>query len=136
MNHTTILMVSQLENFVKLLATLVVFIIILVITYSTTRWIGSYQKTKFTGKNIEYIEGMRLTNNKYIQILRLGKEYVAVAVCKDTITFITKIDENDLVFDDNSQMSAKDSFSAVFAKLKDIKTGNQDGNSEDNKKDN
>lgn len=135
MRFNALFLTTQVENVLKLIAAFIVFVIVLMVTYMTTRWIGSYQKTQFSGKNIEYIEGMRLTNNKYIQILRIGQEYVAVAMCKDSITFLTKINKEDLIFDDEAHVSPQ-SFAALFDKVKNMKSLNKDENNGADKENN
>lgn len=135
MRFNALFLTTQVENVLKLIVAFIVFLIILIVTYMTTRWIGSYQKTQFSGKNIEYIEGMRLTNNKYIQILRIGQEYVAVAMCKDSITFLTKINREDLIFEDENHVSTQ-SFAALFDKVKNMKSLNKDENNGTDKEDN
>lgn len=135
MRFNALFLTTQVENVLKLIAAFIVFVIVLMVTYMTTRWIGSYQKTQFSGKNIEYIEGMRLTNNKYIQILRIGQEYVAVAMCKDSITFLTKINKEDLIFDDEANVSPQ-SFAALFDKVKNMKSLNKDENNGTDKENN
>ena len=127
-----IIMASQLENIMKFIAVLVAFIFVLGITYLTTRWIGGYQKNHFTGKNIEYIEGLRLDANKYIQIFRIGGEYVAFVSCKDSVTFLTKINKEDLMFDENGQIPKVQSFAEILEKLKNRKTSDKDETYEDN----
>lgn len=135
MRFNALFLTTQVENVLKLIAAFIVFVIVLMVTYMTTRWIGSYQKTQFSGKNIEYIEGMRLTNNKYIQILRIGQEYVAVAMCKDSITFLTKINKEDLIFDDEAHVSPQ-SFAVLFDKVKNMKSLNKDENNGTDKENN
>lgn len=132
MNVLMIMVASQGENILKLITALVVFIVVLGVTYWTTKWIGGYQKNHFTGKNIEYIEGLRLSSNKYIQIFRIGGEYVAFVSCKDGVTFLTKIDKEDLVFDENNQVSKTPSFMEIFENLKVRKTSDKDENNENN----
>ena len=73
-----------------------IFIFILVITYFTTRYIANYQKGKFGGKNIKVIESARLTTNKFLQIVQIGDEYFAIALGKDEVTFISKLDKDNL----------------------------------------
>ena len=135
MRFNALFLTTQVENVLKLIAAFIVFVIVLMVTYMTTRWIGSYQKTQFSGKNIEYIEGMRLTNNKYIQILRIGQEYVAVAMCKDSITFLTKINKEDLIFDDEAHVSPQ-SFAVLFDKVKNMKSLNKEENNGTDKENN
>lgn len=49
-----------------------------------------------SGTNVEVIETFRLSQNKLVQILRLGESYVAVAVCKDTVTVLREIPAEEL----------------------------------------
>lgn len=132
MNGSMIIMASQIENIMKFFAVLVAFVFVLVITYMTTKWIGGYQKNHFSGRNIEYIEGLRLDANKYIQIFKVGGEYVAFVSCKDSVTFLTKINKEDLILDDNSQMVNKQSFGDVLEKLINRRTSDKDEMNEDN----
>ena len=132
MNGSMIIMASQLENIMKFFAVLVAFIFVLAITYVTTKWIGGYQKNHFSGRNIEYIEGLRLDANKYIQIFKIGGEYVAFVSCKDSVTFLTKINEEDMVLDTGNEVSKVQSFSEIFEKLKNKKTSDKDEINEDN----
>ena len=132
MNGSMIIMASQIENIMKFIAVFVVFIFVLGITYMTTRWIGGYQKNHFTGKNIEYIEGLRLDANKYIQIFKIGGEYVAFVSCKDSVTFLTKVNKEDLIFDENGQMPKVQSFAELLEKFKKQKTSGKDETNEDN----
>jgi len=131
-NGSMIIMASQIENIMKFFAVLVAFVFVLVITYMTTKWIGGYQKNHFSGRNIEYIEGLRLDANKYIQIFKVGGEYVAFVSCKDSVTFLTKINKEDLILDDNSQMVNKQSFGDVLEKLINRRTSDKDEMNEDN----
>ena len=82
---------SRWEAFAQLLTLLVVFIFVLALTYFATRWAGNMQKTKMAGRNIQILETMRVSNTKYIQIIKIGSKCFAVAVCKDTITYLSEI---------------------------------------------
>lgn len=131
MNAPMLFMASQVQNIVRFLVTLVVFVLVLAVTYGTTRWIGKYQKNYQTGRNIKYIEGFRLSGNKYIQIVQIGKEYIAMAVCKDTVTFLTKIREEDIEPETQGETDIQPSFRAILARLKEAKTDSKDeGNNE------
>lgn len=131
MNGSMIIMASQTENIIKFISVVVMFIFVLGITVWTTKWIGGYQKSHFSGKNIEYIEGLRLDANKYIQIFRIGGEYVAFVSAKDNVTFLTKISKEDLVFDDN-QVTKTLSFAELLENLKNRKTSDKDEKNENN----
>ena len=48
--------------------------------------------------------------------MRGGQEYVAVAICKDTVSMLTEIPEQDLVFSDGSVSKAM-SFKDILDKV-------------------
>ena len=79
------------ESFVQFLTVLVLFCVVLAITYITTRWIANFQKTRQEGSNIQVLETCKIAPNAYIQIVKIGLRFVAVAVCKDTVRKIVEI---------------------------------------------
>ncbi len=92
-----ILTVSEkTDSYVQFMTILIIFVFVLFITWVVTKWIAGYQKGKSTNTNMEIIETFRLINGKYIQIIRVGQKYLAVAVCKDTVTMLTEIPEDEL----------------------------------------
>lgn len=91
-----LLYADRVDSIASFFTVLVIFIFILVITYFTTRYIANYQKGKFGGKNIKVIESARLTTNKFLQIVQIGDEYFAIALGKDEVTFISKLDKDNL----------------------------------------
>jgi len=70
---------------------LIIFVLVLGVTAYTTRWIANYQKQQNVNCNIEVIETTRISNNKYIQIVRVGETYKVIAVCKDTVTLLGEV---------------------------------------------
>lgn len=115
---------SRLEAFAQLIMLLVIFIFVLGLTYFATRWVASIQKTKLSGSNIHILETMRISNSKYIQIVKIGKKHFAIAVCKDTVTYLCEVDESDLIYSDNSTKISSESFKAVLEKFKKDKPDN------------
>lgn len=87
------------ESFVQFLTVLVLFCVVLAITYITTRWIANFQKTRQEGSNIQVLETCKIAPNAYIQIVKIGLRFVAVAVCKDTVTMIVELSEEELRFE-------------------------------------
>ena len=108
------------NSLLQFLTVIIIFVFVLWLTHFTTKWISNFQKTKAVGKNIESVEVFKITNNKYIQILRTGKEYIVIAVCKDTITLLNKINQEDIELMTNLSNEA-DSFGQVFERLKNLK---------------
>ncbi|MCM1057599.1 MAG: flagellar biosynthetic protein FliO [Firmicutes bacterium] len=92
----TILLTGRTDSYAQLITVLVVFVLVLGVTALVTKWAANYQKQQNVNLNVEVIETTRIANNKYIQILRLGETYVAVAVCKDTVTQLCEIPEEQL----------------------------------------
>lgn len=98
-----ILAVSErFDSYMQFITVLIIFLFVLLITYWVTRWTAGYQKSQTANANMEIIETIRLSGNKYVQIVRVGRKYLAVAICKDTVTMLTEIPEQDLVFSDNN----------------------------------
>ena len=99
-----------------LITVLVIFVFVIAITLFTTRYVANYQKGKNSGRNVEIIETTKIAQNKYVQIVKLGNHYVAMAVCKDTVTVLTKLSEDEIRIptDEGSQMDFKD----ILQKLK------------------
>lgn len=93
---------GRTDSFVQFLTVLVIFVFVLLITYWVTKWTAGYQKGQTTNANMEILETIRLSNNKLVQIIRVGRKYLAVAICKDTVTMLTEISEQDLVFSDKN----------------------------------
>lgn len=88
---------TGINGIVQLITVAVLFVIVLVMTYLTTRFIGNYQKGHLSGTNIQIIDTMRLSQNKLIQIVRTGDKYFAIAVCKDTVTLLGELDHDSIV---------------------------------------
>lgn len=104
------------DSYVQFVTVLLLFVFVLAVTAFVTKWIGGYQKGRSVGKNMELVEALRLSNNKYVQIVRIGRKYLALAVCKDTVTMLSEIPEEDLDFPEGSSGSAL-GFKDVLAKI-------------------
>ncbi|MDO5383101.1 MAG: flagellar biosynthetic protein FliO [Eubacteriales bacterium] len=110
---------GRLEAFAQLITLLVIFALVLALTYFTTRWVGNFQKNKLAGSNIQILETMRISNSKYIQVVKVGKKCFTIAVCKDTVTYLCEVDENDLVYSGTSSDKVNsESFKAILEKFK------------------
>lgn len=96
-----LLTVGGYNSFLDLITVLLIFIFVIAITLFTTKYIANYQKVQSLGKNIEVLETYKLSQTKYVQIVKIGKKYVAVAVSKDTVTLLTTLEEADITFPEN-----------------------------------
>ncbi|MCM1268468.1 MAG: flagellar biosynthetic protein FliO [Bacteroidales bacterium] len=107
---------DRTDSYVQFITVLLLFVFVLAVTALVTRWIGGYQKGKSAGMNMELLEAIRLSNNKYIQLVRIGRKYLALAVCKDTVTMLSEIPEDQLQFSEGSS-SGMSSFKDVLNKI-------------------
>lgn len=82
---------SSFSSFMQLIGVLIIFLFVLAVTYVATRWIAGYQKEHSYNKNLKIIETLRLTTNKYIQIVQAGEEYLVIAIGKDEVRLLTKL---------------------------------------------
>ena len=115
-----ILTVSDSTNaYLQFMTVLILFVFVLVITFWVTKWIAGYQKGRTINTNMELIETFRLTNNKYIQIIRVGQKYLAVAIGKDSVTMLAEVPEEQLMLsggDDETQAGFKELLEKVQKK--------------------
>lgn len=111
---------SKIDSVAQLLTVILLFIVVLGATWLTTRYVAGVQKGKMKGSNFEVVDTFRLTQNKYVQILRIGKRYIAIAVCKDTVTVLREMDESEIVYYDNDLSKKAVSFEELFDKAKDF----------------
>ena len=99
-----LLMTSFGESLLQLIVVLVIFIGVLAATYFATKWLANYQKAASYNKNLEIVETIRLTTNKYVQIVRAGSDsFYVIAIGKDEITMLGQIDKDELVLSEESQ---------------------------------
>ena len=113
-----------MESFLQLISALLIFAFVLLITYFTTRWVGSYQRVRMKSKNLQVIESLQAGNNKSICLLKAGTEYIVVAVGKDEIHPLATLKEEqltDLSFlnEGMDTVISGESFQEIFGQLKD-----------------
>ena len=79
----------------QLITVLFLFVAVLVVTYYVTKWIAKYQQVSTSCSNMEIVETMRLSANKYMQIVRVSHKYLVMGICKDTITLLAELSEDE-----------------------------------------
>ncbi len=114
---------SGWESFFQLISVLLIFLFVLAVTYLTTRWIGKYQQGMLQNKNFQVIETFRVSNNKFIQIIQVGKKYLVISVCKDVVNILTELAEDELVWKPSQEeyrgVKVNESFQEILGRLKD-----------------
>ncbi len=115
-----LLTMETLGGIAQFITVLVLFVIVLWVTWAVTKWTASYQKGKGAGGNIEMLESFRIAPDKYVQIIRVADKYLAVAVAKDTVTFLAQLDESALVWRE-SAVGVKMNFQEILEKVREKK---------------
>ena len=68
------------------------------------------------------VETFRITNNKFIQIVEVGKVYFVIAICKDTVTMLGRLEKEELIWipdcDEQTPM-VNENFQQILQKFKD-----------------
>lgn len=118
-----ILLTSTGESIFQLIVVLFCFIVVLILTYYTTRWIAGYQKSHTYNKNLAVVETLKLTTNKYIQLIQVGKDtYYVVAIGKDEVSLLGQINGEqlkDISLDTEEAIpTVKGDFEDIFNKVK------------------
>lgn len=114
---------STLSNVLRLIALLIVFILILVAVYYTTKWLAKTGMIQPGTSNISVIETCRLAQNKGIQIVKIGERYFAIALGKDEVTFISELKEEELQL--TKELREPDSFKEILGKVFENKKKNK-----------
>lgn len=109
------------ESFLRLITAIVVFILVLALTYFVTRWIGKFQQGMNPGSHVTVLETFKVASNKYIQVIKVGEIYMVIAICKDTITMLTRLDEIELGDIPSNLERKTDNFSTVLDRFKNLK---------------
>ena len=99
------------------------FVLVLALTYYVTRWIAGYQKSQSINKNLAVVETLKLTTNKYVQLIQAGKDtYYVIAIGKDEITVLGELSAEqlkELPSDATIIPTAKGDFADALQKFKD-----------------
>ena len=97
----------------RFLTLLVIFALVLAITYFSTRFFAKSQSGIVRAANMQVCETLQLAPGRYLQIVRVGKKYYLIGTGKDDVTFMTELDE-DFEFTDRNLPG----FSDILEKFK------------------
>ena len=110
---------SKTDGWAQLITVLLIFVAVLALTAFTTKYIAKLQRQSAISGNLEVLETIRISSTKYIQLVRIGETYVAMAVCKDTVTKLCEIPKEQLkerTPDENGGFSFKELLDSVMHK--------------------
>lgn len=110
-------LLSGTDAYVQFITVLVIFVVVLGVCAYITKWLADYQKKQGRNKNIDIVETVRIGNNKWIQIIKIGETYKAVALGKDSVTFLGDIPADQLTTTLQGQAQGQDaSFKTLLSK--------------------
>lgn len=88
---------SSLKSIGQLICAILLFLFVLFLAYLAARIAGSFQSGVVNKRsNIKIIEVFRLSNNKVIEIVKIGEKYLALAVCKESVTVLTELSADEM----------------------------------------
>lgn len=126
-------MTSGLDSIVQFITMLFIFVFVLGIACLSTKYIAGVQKEQYKTGNMEVIETLRISNNKYLQIVRVGSKYFCMAVCKENVTMLGEIQKEEMVFRENNSNAGMD-FQKILEKMKHKQLGNKTDTNEENRR--
>lgn len=106
----------MVNGIAETLTVLIIFVIVLAITYLVTRFLAGYQKNQMSQGNIRVLETNRISQTKYLQLIQVGEVYMVIAVCKDTVTMLTTVEKEQLDFS-VEESKKRDSFKEILANM-------------------
>jgi flagellar protein FliO/FliZ len=110
-----IVLSSTGESAFQLLIVFFIFIAVLVLAYFSTRFIANYQKTHELGKNIQVIESAKVSNNKFVEIVRAGDDrYFFIGIGKDEIVLLGELSKDEI--HENFNQEDHESFKDIIKK--------------------
>ena len=107
---------STFAGIFKLIFLVIIFIVILVLSYLVTKWYANSGLVKNKTNNIEIIESFQLAPGKTISIVRIGEKYVALAQFKDNVVKLAELTEEELILNREVEISDS-SFKDVFSNI-------------------
>lgn len=116
---------TGMDSYIQFVTVLILFVLVLGITYLVTKWIANYQKGKTIVGNLEVIETCRITSNKYVQIVRAGSKYLVIGLGKDEIHILSELSEEQLDLQDTHREKSA-SFRSIFDEVKRLKEKEKD----------
>lgn len=91
---------SYSNSIYELIGLIFVLVLILVAAYYTSKFVGKLTMGQLKNSNFKVIDTYRISPNKFIQIVKIANKFVVISVGKDTINFITELEESEVLIKD------------------------------------
>ena len=104
------------QNLLEFFGIILIFIIVLVACWATTRFVASKQLAGKNTGNFEVVETYAIARDRFLQLVRIGTRYYAIAVGKDSISVICELSKEDINLERKTGTSIN-GFSNVLASI-------------------
>ncbi|SES62940.1 flagellar biosynthetic protein FliO [[Clostridium] polysaccharolyticum] len=109
---------SNGNDFFELLGIMLIFVLIIVACYYTTKWIGKTNLVNRSAKNITVLETYHNAPGKVIQVVKAGKKYIVIGVTKEHMEMLTELSEDEYEEQQVSEAIEEFKFQDVLLKIK------------------
>ena len=108
---------STSESVWHLIGLVLLLIVILIAAYYTTKFVANAKFGQLRTSNFKLIDSYRIAPNKMLQIVKVANKYLVLAVSKDSVEFITELEEVEVMVRDTRSIE-KQSFKKILEKIK------------------
>ncbi len=105
------------NSVLELIGLVFILILILVAAYFTSKYAGKLSLGQLKNSNFRVIDTYRISPNKFLQIIKVSNKFIVISVGKDTVNFITELEESEVYVRD-MQMKENMNFKQILDKLK------------------
>lgn len=105
----------EFNDYFQVIGIFIMFFVVLYGAYFVSRMLGKSQHKRSNGQNMTIIEVLPVGQQKTLQLIRVGSEYLVIGVTRDRITFVQKIDDDGLIMNENNDSIVP--FSSFMNKL-------------------
>ena len=110
-------MPTSAQSLVELLSLIIIFVLVLVVCYYTTRFVAGRQLVQKKVGNFEVIETFPIAQNKYLQLIRMGNKYVVVSVTKESVTYLTELSQDEICMIQKNTPTSGKNFMEILSGL-------------------
>jgi len=109
--------ISPLDNVLQLVGLLLLLAFILAAAYYTSKFIGGMKLNQYKDSNFKVIDSYKISPNKILQLIQVGSKYLVIAICKDTVSVITELEESQVLFPETN-IEKKINFKEILDKIR------------------
>lgn len=108
---------TRFTSTLELFGLVIVFIVVIAACYFVTRFVGGRQLAQQRNSNFLVLDTFRLAQNKYLQLVQVGRRYFVIAVGKDAVSLISELEKEDITWWRESAQSGA-GFSGILASIR------------------